>query len=968
MVFFTGVHFRCRAGLEFGQRLVVVGDHSALGDWDFGACHELLQSATVDDVWNSRAPAHLPLNKRREYRYAVLNDLGEFLRWHEESARFVNPTGNEMLVEDDDGYYRDQCAKLITSGDEQGAPVAVENNIDSKNPLQVIEALRGLDVDPNLTVYFVTSRLPIQIKRGADGSFSIRQSNTPLTTTLWKTRNRCRNKMRFIGACLITPESAGDDGDGVDPPPASERREPDKDAGGDHFTDDEKEEIRMLLLEHDCIPVFVPPAELNESLRFCKEHLWNLFYNIGLWDVNKQREFRWDLWKSYVSVNRQYATAAAINASEGDFFWIHDYKLLMVPHFITRRIKRANIGIFMHAMFPPCSLFICLAVREIILRSMLCADLIGFQFYDYARHFLTCCKRLLGLDHSSKPGGMLDIEYNGREVMILLSHSHIQPDLLATMLEERNGVPALVESFREQWPDRFVFGSLDRDIRLSGLYLKLKAFRLFLEQCPSARNKALLVQYVCAKDTLWECRRDTTERLQSIVDSINADFGGTHVVLEFNVSIERKYALFVSADCFLDASIRGGINMRALEYIYCRQGKPACAILSEFVGFSKMLLSAMRVNPWHIESVVDAMRTAMSSKSEERVEVCRRDFEYIVSSDTVSWADQFIRELFFARKRQDMLHLTWGFGKTLKTYSVANTFQHLSIDYVLNSYDAARRRLIFLDCEGTLSASLWDTPPRSPQDCERSIRMGISPLECNVKSIRTLAEDPLNIIVVISGRGRECMEKLWFPDQPKLGLCAGYGLYYKVPCLTGNEWCCMLETFNEEWKELVVQIMEQYAHRTPGSYVEVMDAVVVFQYHHSDPEFGATQSGELYTVLKCAMSKYPVEVQLCKWNVMVRLKGVCKGSALLNVAKRYSALHGDLDFVLCIGDHRSDEDTFKALETMSQWSKKGDGSPTSDDKSRSFISVTVGMKPSKAKYYVNDHTEVSELLTALTKH
>ncbi|GBE59939.1 trehalose-6-phosphate synthase [Babesia ovata] len=968
MVLFTTVHFRCRAVLEFGQRLAVVGDHSALGAWEPAECHELRQSATVDDVWISHSPAHLPLNERREYRYAVLDDLGEFVRWHDETVRVLEPTGNEMLVEDDDGYYRDECSKMSNSGDEYGGPQAAENNIDSKSSLQMIQALRGLDVDPNLTVYFVTSRLPIQIKRGTDGSFSIRQSNTPLTTTLWKTRNRCRNKMRFIGACLITPETDGDDVDGAESPPASKSGDTKKEDSGDSFTDAEKEEIRILLLEHDCIPVFVPSAELNASLRFCKEHLWNLFYNIGLWDVNEQREFRWDLWTSYVSVNRQYASVAAINASESDFFWVHDYKLLMVPHFITRRIKRANIGIFMHAMFPPCSLFICLAVREIILRSMLCADLIGFQFYDYARHFLTCCKRLLGLDHTSKPGGMLDIEYNGREVMILLSHSHIQPDLLATMLEENNGVPALVESFRKQWPDRFVFGSLDRDIRLSGLFLKLKAFRKFLEQTSSARNKVLLVQYVSAKDTLWECRRDVAERLQSIVDSINEDYGGVHVVLEFNVSIERKYALFVSADCFLDTSIRGGINMRALEYIYCRKGKPACAILSEFVGFSKMLLSAIRVNPWHIESVVEAMRTAMSSKSEERVEVCRRDFEYIVSSDTVSWADHFVRELFFARKRQDMLHLTWGFGKTLKTYSLANSFQRLNTDFVLNCYHAARRRLIFLDCEGTLSPSLWDTPPRSPQDCEQSIRMRIAPLECNVKSIETLADDPLNVVVVISGRSRECMEKLWFPDQPKLGLCSGYGLYYKVPTITGNEWCCMLDTVDEGWKEPVIQIMEQYAHRTPGSYIEVMDSVVVFQYHNSDPEFGATQSGELYTVLKGTMATYPVEVQLCKWNVMVRLKGVCKGTALLNVAKRYSALHGELDFVLCIGDHRSDEDTFKALDTMTLWSKKGDGATSSEDRSRSYISVTVGMKPSKAKYYLNDHTEVSELLGALTKH
>ena len=36
--------------------------------------------------------------------------------------------------------------------------------------------------------------------------------------------------------------------------------------------------------------------------------------------------------------------------------------------------------------------------REELLRGMLNADLVGFHIFEYARHFLTCCKRLLGLE------------------------------------------------------------------------------------------------------------------------------------------------------------------------------------------------------------------------------------------------------------------------------------------------------------------------------------------------------------------------------------------------------------------------------------------------------------------------------------------------------------------------------------------------------------------------------------------
>ncbi|GIX64943.1 trehalose-6-phosphate synthase [Babesia caballi] len=952
MVHCTAVHFRCRGRLDFGHRLTVVGDHSALGNWDTAAAHELRQSSTVEDVWNSSAPAHLPLKERREYRYAVVNISGEFVRWLQDAARTVEPTGLEMIVEDDDGYYRDQCAASCDPSSAQPSTrMRISRSGDNlcDGSLEAFQMLDNIVVDPRHVVYFVTSRLPIQVYRTAEGGFAIRESNTPLTTTLWEARDRYRNKMRFIGACTIYQES-------------DEARQGSAETTSDSslegtFTAAEKEELRALLLQHDCIPVFVPRAELTNSLRFCKDHIWNLFYNIGLWNINEQNEFNWDLWNAYVSVNREYAAVAAANASESDFFWVHDYKLLMVPHFITRRMRRANIGVFMHAMFPPCNLFLCLAVRETILRSILCADLIGFQFFDYARYFITCCKRLLGLDHTSKLGGMLGIEYNGREVMILLSHSHIQPDLLARRLAEDRGVPALVEEFRRQWPDRFVVASLDRDVRLSGLFLKLKAFRKYLEQYPEARGRVLLVQYLCATDTLWAARQDVVGKLTSIVAAINADFGQTHVLLEFDVSLERKYALFTAAHCFLDTCIRGGVNMRALEYIYCRQGQPACAILSEFVGFSKMLISAIRVNPWHIESVVEALDTAMTSNPRDRVEACRLDFEYIMSNDTVSWVDNFVRELFCARKSQDMVHLTWGFGKTYRTYSLSSTFQRLETEHLLQQYKAARRRLIFLDCEGTLSPRNWGFPPRSTKDRQELVRTQCAPIAANLASLRALAADPANVVVAISVRSRECMERFWFPDQPDLGVCAGYGFRYRIPALTGDEWGCMLETVEEEWKAPVLQVMQQYARRTPGSYVENMDVMVVFQYHHSDPEFGASQSAELYHVLKDIMVPYPVEVHWTTWNVKVGLKGVSKGAALLSVAKSYSAAHGDFDFVLCVGDSRSDEEMFKALDTLKQRVHGG-----------GYISVTVGMKPSKAMYYVNDHTEVAELLGAIASH
>jgi trehalose 6-phosphate synthase len=56
-----------------------------------------------------------------------------------------------------------------------------------------------------------------------------------------------------------------------------------------------------------------------------------------------------------------------------------------------------------------CSLFRILPVRREILLGVLYSDLLGFHTYDYARHFLSSCTRILSLP--TMPNG---VEFEGR--------------------------------------------------------------------------------------------------------------------------------------------------------------------------------------------------------------------------------------------------------------------------------------------------------------------------------------------------------------------------------------------------------------------------------------------------------------------------------------------------------------------------------------------------------------------------
>ena len=57
----------------------------------------------------------------------------------------------------------------------------------------------------------------------------------------------------------------------------------------------------------------------------------------------------------------------------------------------------------------------------------------GFHTVDYARHFLSCCSRMLGLEHKTSRGSII-VEYYGRDVGI-----KIMPTGKAGMEERREG-------------------------------------------------------------------------------------------------------------------------------------------------------------------------------------------------------------------------------------------------------------------------------------------------------------------------------------------------------------------------------------------------------------------------------------------------------------------------------------------------------------------------------------------------
>ncbi|KAH6597260.1 hypothetical protein BASA50_004611 [Batrachochytrium salamandrivorans] len=136
-----------------------------------------------------------------------------------------------------------------------------------------------------------------------------------------------------------------------------------------------------FIREHASRPVFVRQDELDGHYnQFCKQVLWKPFH-YQLPDYPKLRGYEESAWQNYKIVNQKFANAIAEEYREGDIVWVNDYHLMLVPLMVRQLIPTASIAFFLHIPFPSSEIFRCLPARKQILEGLLGAgiDLSSFN-------------------------------------------------------------------------------------------------------------------------------------------------------------------------------------------------------------------------------------------------------------------------------------------------------------------------------------------------------------------------------------------------------------------------------------------------------------------------------------------------------------------------------------------------------------------------------------------------------------
>lgn len=673
------------------------------------------------------------------------------------------------------------------------------------------------------------------------------------------------------------------------------------------------EEMNRKLAENNCIPVYLNQNEMeNYYFGFSNKTIWPLYHYF-----NQFTEYEDIFWESYVEVNERFAEKVLDYIKDDDIVWIHDYHLQLLPKMIRDARPDLLIGFFLHIPFPSFELFRNLPWRKEIIEGILGADLIGFHTYDYERHFISSVRRLLGYDINlslisfenrivkvdSFPMGIDYERYNKAAI-----RQQNIPE------KDKTGIAREIESLIALSPGIKLILSIDRLDYTKGIANRLRAYEYFLDIFPEFHNKVTLIMLCVPSRSNVEQYQLMKSEVDELVGRINGKYASINwtpvLYLYRSLPFKSLIELYTYSDIALITPIRDGMNLVAKEYLATKINNKGVLILSEMAGAAKEMGEAISINPNNYGEIAEAIKNAIlmpEKEQRERIEVMQNRLKRY---NIEKWTKDFLNSL-------------------AKTSIASNIYSAKKLTVkeevnLLDTYKKAKKRILFLDYDGTLVGFQKKPELASPDEELYNL-------------LDELALKRGNEVVLISGRDKETFTE-WFGNKG-YSLIAEHGIWIKSP---GSDWE-LIEKMNNEWKELIRPVIEFYVDRTPGSFVEEKNYSLVWHFRKCDPDLGNLRAIELKDELTSLIANRNIEILEGNKVIEVKNSGINKGKAASQ--KLAGEEYG---FILGIGDDWTDEYLFEELP-------------------HSSFTIKVGIVNTKARFNVDSFNDVRNLLRKLTE-
>jgi trehalose 6-phosphate synthase/phosphatase len=376
--------------------------------------------------------------------------------------------------------------------------------------------------------------------------------------------------------------------------------------------------------------------------------------------------------------------------------------------------------------------------------------------------------------------------------------------------------------------------------------------------------------------------------------------------MPFNNLIE----LYNSCDIALITPVRDGMNLVAKEFLACRTDGTGVLILGEMAGAYKELNEALIINPNDKEEIARNIKFAIEMPVDEQIETNQIMQNRIRHYSVKRWAVDFIESLD-------------GMSQLQKKYLSTKITEEVR-EIILKQYNDSRKRVLFLDYDGTL-VNLERNPRKANPDEEL------------YEVLDNLADINGNAVGVVKERNKDTFDK-WFSSK-NYTLIGEHGNWMKEP---GKKWINLHSgILHNDWKEMILPVVEFYRDRTPGSLVENKSSSISWHFRNTDPDQGANRSIELKEELQSLVSNLNIEI--IEGNKLLEIKNsdFNKGKAAAEYVRKNS-----FDFILAIGDDYTDEYIYEELPD-------------------SAFTFKVGHSKTLAKFSLESFKEVRKLLKDL---
>ena len=753
------------------------------------------------------------------------------------------------------------------------------------------------------------NRLPVSVKKGDDGKWGLTVSSGGLVSALLGVGKSYG--MLWVG----WPGIFIDEG-------------PDRDA------------LTAMLLEKSCLPIWLTRSQVELYYNgYCNNILWPLFNYVPLVFEPKLSSTK-DMasqWLAYISANQLFEVAIMAVFEPGDIVWCHDYHLMLLPQMLRKNDDKMKIGWFLHTPFPSSEMYRMLPMREELLIAVLKADLVGFHTYDYARHFVSSCSRILAFE--GRPDG---VEDGGNFTRVAAFPIGIDPTRFHDALGTKVVQDHIVE-LKARFKGRKVMLGVDRLDMIKGIPQKLLGYEKFLSEHPEWRDKVVLVQIAVPTRSDVPEYQKLTSQVHEIVGRINGRFGTLGSVpiqhLDCSLSFAELTALYAVTDVCLVTSLRDGMNLVSYEFVSCQSQNAGVLILSEFAGAAQSLgAGSILVNPWNVTEVAEAIDDALTMPDVERRERHKFNFSHVEVHTSQAWADTFIAELNDTHVEAELRRLKIP--------------PKLRVSDLIGPFNESRQRLIILGFNATLTKK--DSRSQADRIKSRNVNKIIKPKSGDVsplhnvsqECIARLCDDPKTTVCIFSGSERHKLAKK-FAVLPKVWIVAENGCFIRPPLVTNDKkgdddsddenneekkdvvnipkpppkWHTLVEMSQIDWLESVQVVFEYFCERTPRSYVEIRETSLVWSYKYSDPDFGRQQARDLLQHLWTGpISNANVDIIQGMKSVEARPTGLSKGVAVDRIvqmiARDGKGGQKEIDFAMCCGHFLGrDEDIFTYLDS-----------------------------------------------------